>query len=732
MFTHDITGLLMKNYPDCYIFNPSMIHLKDTIYLVVYRICRYNYPAPRAYHNPWKTWDNGYKFFSNPSFVLSLKYRDENDFEGVRRIQLENDNTLIKIETDEYDSTSLAVIDIDSAGLYRVIYNVETPFGMSMNQDARVQRVDDQIYITYNVFHTRSIIRLRKRTVDIDLEECTCTFGPEEPLFDHCYKNVEKNCVMSPFRGHILYKIGRTFDVIIGPHLFIRKPCPLAALIDHYGEEHVQCSISTPAIEFVAERWLACAHIKLVYKKIKIEPLLTFLSRARFYNIHLDGNVHPHGKYIYLAYFFEFDKNYNITRHSNMFIPSIFSEHLPYLLVMPTGLCRVGGQIHMSYGEGDRKCKVLTLGDNEMNDILNYANVFGAHFLTRAAHIVHLGYFGFKNTGDDAFVKVFEYLHQRYYPYATIEFIKPTIKPKFEASLTILGGGDVLTDFFLQHPMDNAVAIGVGIPYDVFDVHVAQFKEVIIRNPQKIDSLRALNPRVTYYPDLCFLLSKVFSNLQIAARLPMTIGVSVLRTYYNAAYPEIYLNYVQTTADWIDLILDREPVITFWLIPFGVNQNKPAENDVIACNDIMARARHSDSIRILKVDVENNVEHIYTFIKTLEFMVCARFHSHIFSTVCEVPFVSLTCGTKCINYMHQSNLSDYLYILPKNDLDLPVQLDVKSIAQFVHHHYHKRGKLKERVRMVNAAALKLMDEFEVEYLEILKRHARERPYMFSS
>lgn len=716
MLLLDITKHLKKAYPNSYVFNPSIIHASADLYLVSYRICKYN--SDRVFHNPWKVWDNDYKIFSGPQQVKSLKFRDNDYLEPEFCISLNSKGLISDYNVDEYDSTSIALVRITELFSVETLYNLECPFGSRMNQDARLFEQGGVKNIVYNVYCRDGSIRLLQRTVDFNAESFDLSFGPERPMFDHCYKMVEKNCSSSSM-GHVLYSIGTTFDVILAKNNIIKKPCPLAELIEYYGEDNVHCSVSTPAIRY-RNRFVSCGHIKLLYKQIKKEPFLSFVSKFKF--MHQKGNIHPHGKYIYFAFFFEFDKNYNITRYSNLFIPTLFSDYIPYLLVMPTGLIYVKDKICMSYGEGDSKCKLLMLTRGDMENLLERfggASISQPYFLTQKIHIHHIGYFGFFNTGDDAFVKVFEYLRDKYYSSATLEFLKPRQKERKPAHLTILGGGDVLTTYFLNYPYkSNSVAVGIGIPYKEFEKEVNRFRHCIIRNTADYKGALQYNQNVSHHPDICFLLPKIYT--QDVVPISGRIGVSILRTYFNANFPKVYQDYVEKTAQWIDIVLRKDPNVEIWLVPFGINSTKVKENDILAARDILSRVQLLHRVHILDVDPHNNVEDIFTFIKSLSFMVCARFHSHIFSAAAKVPFVSLTCGHKCITFMEQNGLSEYMYLLPKDELDLPLALDEYRIAEFILKNWQAARTIKKVVDELYLDHMQRIEVFEAKYLEILR------------
>ena len=714
----DITEVLKRPEPGCFLFNPSMVHVKEQLYLVCYRICRYVCAQPyESYHNPWKVWDNGYKFFSHPLDVLRLKYRAAHMLDGSRVLPFVREYEWQPLSAEEYDSTSIALITVDAAGHAALVYNIEQPFPELMNQDARLGFVDGQLLLSYNVFY-KNQLALLYRTVRIDWAELEIYLGPEQFMFKHLVK-VEKNCTLTA-RGHVQYSIGKLFTIIIGDSLYLRRTCPLALLIEYYGEDQVLCSLSTPPVPY-GDKYIACAHIKIAYKKVTKEPLASFIRRFHFLP---SGNVYPHGKYIYVACFYEFDREYNITRVSNLFLPTSFSSHLPYALVMPTGLTYAADKKHLflAYGEGDRKCILLRLSMPDVEELLTARRDFmGAYFLTETPHIRHVGYFGAQNSGDDAFMYVFRYLQETYYPHATIEFVSPQQQCEREAHLTLLGGGDVINDYFAGDNIPPAdVAVGVGVPYEEFFPLATRFKHIFTRNQSDVTQLKNVPgaPPVEYFPDLCFLLPRIFpaSTVGSTATTAPVMGISVLRTYYHPDYPSLYEEYVAATALWMDLLLEAEGNLTLCLLPFGINRNKPAENDLLTCQDILERVKEKWRVQVFHF---KEVPELYRKIQELSFVVCARFHSHVFSAAAQIPFVSVTCGRKCKQFMAQMKRTEYMFELEANEVDLPININVSALGHFIYTQFKQRAH--------QSLPSVCMKSFERAYLKALRQYTRASP-----
>jgi polysaccharide pyruvyl transferase WcaK-like protein/predicted GH43/DUF377 family glycosyl hydrolase len=679
-----------------YTFNPSIIKIPghNDLFLLAYRVCYYDI-AVRLH--PWKIWDNGYKYFSDPENVMSRKYRNYMGGE----ISVSFTKPFYTNPSPEYDSTGLAILKFSNSK-FEILYNIYNPFGQEMNQDARLTILNNKIYITYNAFEKYQGVAkatMRYRILTLNFENKSIKMTNEQYMFTHKYNNFEKNCVFSPHG--IIYSVGNTFDVIINDQI-IKKPSPFEVITKHYGADNVYCSSSTPIIKY-GDKWLGCAHIKVVYKKIsQIMPFKKFFIQAK-------KNIKHHGKYVYFAAFYEFNDKLEITRVSNPFIPTHFYDHLPYLLCMPTGLIWLDDKILLSYGEGDSRCKLIILRKDEIEQLLSPKPDCGFYFLTNKFNLQHFGYFGSYNAGDEAFRHVFTYLWDKYYPMANIKFSSP-----YGSILnvpTVFGGGDVINKHFIDHVPKRSIAVGVGIPYAEFEPLVKKFDKIILRN--KSDAKKLGLP---YAPDLAFLLPNIYKvNVQ---RTPKLIGISIMRTYYNPKFTEPYHNYVKEMSSFIRILINNG--FSIILIPFCINDKQIKENDLITCKEI-ADSVDNSSCSIFRPSMENQVFEVYTQIAKVEFMICARFHSHIFSTIHATPFISLTCGRKCIEFMQQENLKDYIFKLKTEKWDLPKTINIVALLEFFNTKYAERNNIHDRLKQTRKYIFNQMQNFEQTYVNLVKK-----------
>ncbi len=686
----EITDLLTTGLPNYYVFNPSVLHLCDNIYLIAYRVISYD--IPMQYH-PWKIWDNGYKFFPVKPHE---KYRDRL---GPARVCELKSNSLVQTGP-EVDTTALAVATFDGEN-FTIRHNICDLFPNEMNQDARLVYCDNIYSLIYNVFENDGIkLRCRDFTISIspDYSGQIC-FGPERYLFDHKYRNVEKHCAFALTRGEIMYSMGAQQETIVDGRMQARRVKCFDYLFDKFDKD-ILISLSTSLVKYKSG-FIGCGHAKVLYKKSPPEMM-------KFVDI---SKIHTHGKYIYYMYLYETNAAGRILRASPMFIPTINDNHLPYLLAMPISLTTIGDNYLISYGEGDCKCKCLILSPGEIAYLLRQTNM--PCFLTEKMVVNHVGYWGKFNCGDDAFMDVFKHLYQAG-PHQAI--FAETYSDNVH--INVLGGGDVINDYFAKLPIpNNTIAVSVGIPYEEFITRLKHFRAVYLRNEADYKKLIS-QPKINYAPDLAFLMPKVYGKPAIArtGSSVKSIGIILARTYYNKDFPELYDDFCGQIAQFAESAHSDGFHLVF--IPFCINQRKPGEDDNIIIRDVVAKLSFCpETFRA----GSNYVKDTYFKISQMNFNICSRFHSHIFSTIHNVPFISLTCGRKCIEYMRI--MPDCLYRLKANDVDLPIKFDGRQFYNFFKSKWWERGGIASRLQIISAELIRQADVFAGDYFKILRKHS---------
>lgn len=678
-----------REQPNVYCCNNSLVHWKDDLYLMAYRRIQYQTYNDRIVH-PWKMWDNGHKFLhpdpDNPGPLVFGRQKFRQRHSPDIFINRRKDGSRIS-DVREFDSTGLMLLRYspDTAEPWQEVFHVDNLFGRDMNQDARLYiHPDGRIYITYNGFFFPNTVRMLYREIHIRDEFLYLT--EEQELLKTC-RPIEKNCVMSN-DDDVLYSIHRGLVTVHRTDGGVfTSPSHHPLLNDLAVKYNAEISLGSSPIPY-KENYIAMGHMKIHNTN---EVLHDFMQHVR------QDKIYKHGRYIYFMFVYEFAADYTITRISNCFIPTDSTHcHEPYLLVFPMGLTygRNENEILISYGEGDVRCKLLSMTTGDMENILEENRFSSFRFRFYDIHeemnrprILHYGYFFEHNCGDDMFMLVFRFLQQRYYP-GHVCFFRNQYKPQDLRStdFIIFGGGDIITPYFLKHIDDGheKFAISVGCPYTAYFAFFRYFSLVTLRNPRDVPIVSAILPaqKVHTFPDLGFLLPDILGNDAIirgAGR--MRIGLCLPRTFYGKRGGMDYMNFVVNTAALVQQLVDTWDCDVY-LIPFCTNGKKHYENDHVLNDQIMELC---DSERIMKVmlnDKKNNHDQValtYQVVASMDFVICGRFHAHVFCIASQTPFVSLSCSRKCYELMHSYHIEDQMIRLRVNNEDKPVAYDPADV-----------------------------------------------------
>lgn len=758
MYIEDITEQLKitsENGIAYFCFNHSLINIKDNIFMVTYRVIRYNAHNKDLVITPWKIWWDGYKLISdhNPivlskDFNLKLNNKlflfDRNEsvlaidmFLDLSKTEIINniDNNLL-----DYDSTGIAIIryNLDTYK-WEVLYNNNNVFDYQLVQDTRISKANDKLYITYNVFeqvNNKTYVKMKYREILYDNiindknQNSFIYLTLEHELLDSIdYKHIEKNCVFDESKN-TLYSIGREFKSIVHGSLVV-TPMPLYdKLIDLYGGENIHISLGTPGLKYGPNN-LAFGHIKFEYKKDYGDtPLGRFLKNLSY------ENINCHGAYIYMMFAFEYSDKMKVLRVTDFFIPYNPNDPLNFHLVFPSGLTKFKDKYLLSYGEGDCKCKIFGFYGEELEPLLKEVDLIepediNFRFLDPKENetkkkILHIGYFNEYNCGDDAFVKAFKYLHYKYYPNYRLSF-RTWLNENEKYDMITLGGGDVLNEYFIKTLEKNKTlevnAVSVGVPYQSYFDKLDRFKSLCIRNSRDLEILQKYYPekQIVYFPDLAFLLKR-FIKLQDYNfdKTRFKIGLCLTRTFFHPKYVSEYISFVKTIVKLINNLLEKGYQI--YLIPFGINKTKFKENDIILIKHLKSFfVNDNDVINVTTLDFydrENYVTITYNLLNNVDFCICSRFHAHIFNTSLGKPFVSYTSSRKCKEYMKEMGLSDLLIEIRTNEIDLPCEYDYNKLITFANEKIDKKEDIEKRIKKLSDEINNKMDNF-IDYWQTL-------------
>lgn len=394
----DITYLLPSDNYHC--FNPSIVHLKNNLYLMSFR----HIPkVEQKYQHPWDLWNGNYRSrfhsiihkkddvpcASSAHLMASSsscgKINSEPDlfakkFENIllEAFPLQSEH---HIETGRFEDISCH----DGTGFVLLaeresFFDVVHVFPNSQNMiDARLSKDNyGRLWIVYNVSfwiwlsasRTKKFLHhMRYRQVSIENDFQTLVLDNEQNLLQNVnYRFDEKNCQIH-FPSKILYHISPCFHTIDFDGTPTLTQNKIYEYILSQEGSYVHMSLSTPPIPFTLTTNIAVGHFKVVVLELLQDGRQTPLRRL--YTTFVENHPNKY-LYMYFMYIFEYHTtSMDIVRISPAFLVcSETNVFFPYPVVFPMSLLKKNDEYHIFYGDGDTMCKILLFREKEFETML--------------------------------------------------------------------------------------------------------------------------------------------------------------------------------------------------------------------------------------------------------------------------------------------------------------------------------------------------------------------------
>ena len=405
---HDMGHLLNPN--NAHTFNPATIRLSPDTYLIVVREIKFR----ENFHHPWDMW-----FRKTTSPAGGSKTHTTNTFIPSSSAMEEASSAIPDGSSSAIpDGSSSAIPDGSSSGGSE--NNPFVPFSAmdkmekesmipwTESRDPNEQCVDGSRFLlvkkTGNDWKVLRWSKIICRMVDTRVypwnpltKECQVTYSSsfynrkkewkevmvraklsitkdsiritdKKRLLPSHFNRKDKNCVLESLldSNRILYHVEQGIEVISDGKTTTRIYGQLFLNLKNlYGEENFFACLGTPPVLFTPKTKLMVGHLKMriLESYPPGSPMEAFRQRY-FPNLSETSRIRLHHKLIYFMVFIEYDfTTFRIVRHSMAFIPSFQDNHIPYLLVFPMSVVHLleHDEFQVWYGEGDTRCKVLTL-----------------------------------------------------------------------------------------------------------------------------------------------------------------------------------------------------------------------------------------------------------------------------------------------------------------------------------------------------------------------------------
>lgn len=345
-----------------------------------------------------------------------------------------------------------------------------------------------------------------------------------------------------------------------------------------------------------------------------------------------------------------------------------------------------------------------------------------------------IGYYNHYNAGDEqykiSFLNVFDtYLRSKY----TCEFLDcDNIHNNQidETDIIILGGGDVLNNYFLDkihkrfHNTNNLIlAVSVGLPY--IDTLIKTDKlniisYIFLRTQVDLELFKKyfFNDRIFYLPDLSVILKNDKSTLGVNDTNNIYIEkikiqknnnkkivvISLSRHIYNKNYLLNYNNITSKLSQFCKILINLNYHIVF--LPFNTNPINLNENDIVIHNDILKLLNTTDNTTnntnnndITFIDKQLNTDEILSIFELADLSIVMRFHACLFSFYTNTPFIAIYTTRKIKNLLNEFSWN-YKYELVTNEKDIPLDIDLDHLLH-IYKNLNKNTSINEKLKDIN-------------------------------
>ena len=370
-------------------------------------------------------------------------------------------------------------------------------------------------------------------------------------------------------------------------------------------------------------------------------------------------------------------------------------------------------------------------------------------------NVLVVGYYNHCNLGDEQYKWSIQYIitHLPTYKPKTVEFVdcdKLADYDVLENTVILLGGGDVLNNYFLDKinqkffnipNRPKIIAFSVGIPYNSIFLQPENLKKlnifdhIYLRTRQDIPLFSQFfdENRLSYLPDAsCFLpdsfnmkapssyftsltkpkpsptlsnndmYKKLYSGLYSLHKTKKIINVNLCRHIFHPDYKQGYELIVRELARFLEELTKKGYYLV--LLPFntkptteGNTDDTNCENDILIHNDVLRNIKNHS--HIINIDYTLSLGEILSLYPLFYMSLPMRFHGTLFSINAAVPMIPIYTTKKIKNILLDIGWT-HEYVFEKNEKDLPISFNSKKMMMTfldcVRHHTRSKILLKNQ------------------------------------
>jgi len=342
-----------------------------------------------------------------------------------------------------------------------------------------------------------------------------------------------------------------------------------------------------------------------------------------------------------------------------------------------------------------------------------------------------IGYYGHYNAGDEQYKITFKQLFDNYLSNYNIEFIDcdTIISYTFHSTdVIIVGGGDVLNDYFLDKIIakfngcnNKIIAVSVGLPFKSTLTKTSKLNiidYIFVRNKCDMDLFATYFHihRVYYLPDISFLLSTYITDsnniylnrLSLIKNMNKKIACIALTRHIYTHNSASYTYIVSSICHIIKTLLSKKYHIL--IVPFNCNPQNDKENDMLINQDLLSELLSSTRVTLSDVTFVSEWQEpiiLFEMFKYTDLCISMRYHGCMFSFNNNVPCFPIFTTRKVKNLLLDYNWQ-YGYELEVDANGYPIKFDEQILYNRFNtflYSVEKRNNLKQKLQDINAFSL---------------------------
>lgn len=318
----------------------------------------------------------------------------------------------------------------------------------------------------------------------------------------------------------------------------------------------------------------------------------------------------------------------------------------------------------------------------------------------KVLNIIIIGYYDHNNIGDEQYKTTFmsmmkEHLKCPSVKRFNIKFIDSDLLKStviLDSDIIILGGGDVLNNYFLDEinekfkgKPNKILAVSVGLPYEDILINtekLALIDYIFLRTEQDIELFGKYyrKERLFYLPDISYFLlnqelkakSEIYKKLvSINKSGTKILALCLNRHIYSEKMSDCYKSIISELAVTVNQLLRQKYFVVF--LPFNTN-NDNAENDILIHDDVYNEIDEKLRRNVMNITSRLSVSDTFDLFEQFSVVLPMRFHACLFSIYHRVPMVPILTTKKVSNIILDIDWK-HSYKLSTDENDIPLTLD---------------------------------------------------------